>query len=252
MAVVLSPKGMCSTIVLHLGCLAYTCRYAPATSPDTDTAFLANSVYANLANNASTPQGYYLVFSGLQASTSQSGFSGIKALESYDTFGCQEACDATSGCTAFNIYIERDPSVDPGTNCPNPPSTVNYYCTFWSTAITNTTATNAGQWRGPEDANGQAFHVVTTASNGKSFLPHLNSKQTSHNFTPRLREERAPTILHQFHRSLLPRRQHPSPALVNRCKHLRRQHFLPWPLRPKPMCPSMSIPNGLRCRDRWA
>ncbi|KAF1348760.1 hypothetical protein BDV97DRAFT_370006 [Delphinella strobiligena] len=144
----------------HLSCLVMIAVPSPT----------ANPVYADLANNASTPQGYYLVFSDLEASTSQSGFSGIKALESYDTFGCQEACDATSGCTAFNMYIERDPSVDPGTNCPNPPSTVNYYCTFWSTAIADTTATNAGQWRGPEDANGQAFHVVITASNGPSSL----------------------------------------------------------------------------------
>lgn len=238
--------------MLHAENLAYTCRYAPTTSPDTDTAFLANPVYANLANNASTPQGYNLVFSDLQASTSQSGFSGIKTLESYDTFGCQEACDATSGCTAYNIYIERDPSVDPVTNCPNPPSTVNYYCTFWSSAITDTTATNEGQWRGPEDANGQAFHVVITASNGKFFLPHPNSKQTSHNFTPRLREEHAPTILHQLHRSLLPRRQHPSSTFIHRRKHIRRQHFLLRPLRPKPMCHGMSIPNRLRCRDRRA
>ncbi|GAB7348327.1 hypothetical protein MBLNU459_g6303t1 [Dothideomycetes sp. NU459] len=147
-------------------CAAETNGYAPTTSPDTDSAFLANPVYTNISNNAATPQGYYLVFSNLQGSTSQNGYMGLLSMQSYNTIACQEACDAAAGCTSFNIYIERDPSVEPAAGCPNPSSTANYRCTLWGLPVSNTTATNKGQWRGPQDSNGQSFHVVIAASNG--------------------------------------------------------------------------------------
>ena len=80
-------------------------------------------------------------------------------LKSYNTIQCQQYCDSASGCTAFNVYFERDPSVDPGNGCDDPASTVNIKCVLWGLPITADTATNRGQWR-------DNFEVVIAGSNG--------------------------------------------------------------------------------------
>ncbi|KAK4992724.1 hypothetical protein LTR50_000847 [Elasticomyces elasticus] len=128
-------------------------------SPDTADAFLANPVYNQGAGNAPTPQGYSLAFGSLTGSTSQNGYMGLYTLTKYDTIKCQQLCDAAFGCTAFNIYYERDPSLDPGSTCPDPASTTNIKCTLWGFPICGDTATNKGQWL-------QNFHVVIAGSNG--------------------------------------------------------------------------------------
>lgn len=57
------------------------------------------------------------------------------------------------------MYLERDPSVNPGPGCDDPPSVTNYECTLWGLPICDDTATNTGQWR-------DNFQVVITGSNG--------------------------------------------------------------------------------------
>lgn len=69
-------------------------------------------------------------------------------MDAYDTVNCASYCDQQEGCIAFNIYMERDPTVDPGNNCTNPASTTNYKCVKWGVQIQEATATNVGQWRG--------------------------------------------------------------------------------------------------------
>jgi len=104
----------------------------------------------------------------LTGATSANSYLTYYDLESYNTTQCAALCDSTSLCTAFNIYIERDPSVNPTTNatwngtlynCPNPASITNYKCSLWGSSIDNTSATNVGQWR-------DNFQVVIVASNG--------------------------------------------------------------------------------------
>ncbi|EME38246.1 hypothetical protein DOTSEDRAFT_140596, partial [Dothistroma septosporum NZE10] len=131
----------------------------PVTTPDTAQDFLANSQYDDIANGAATPQGYSLVFQDLRGATQQNGYLGYYTLNSYDTIKCQQYCDSTSTCTAFNTYIERDPSVEPGDGCTNPASTVPYKCSLYGLPVSNATATNTGQWRAD-------FQVVITGSNG--------------------------------------------------------------------------------------
>lgn len=87
---------------------------------------------------------------------------GLYTMNSFDTVLCQEHCDAAPACYAINVYMERDPSLNPAAGCDNPPSITNYKCTLWGTTITGDTATNVGQWR-------QNFHVVLAGSNGKMF-----------------------------------------------------------------------------------
>lgn len=141
-----------------------TCASQPSgsglvTSPDTPEAFLANPTYTHTANNAVTPDGYTVVMQNGNASLSASNYMGLTTLTSYDTLGCASRCDQASGCEAFNMYIERDPTLDPNADsCPNPPSLTNYKCTLWGAPVSATEATNNGQWR-------DSFQVVIAGSN---------------------------------------------------------------------------------------
>ncbi|MCJ1229605.1 hypothetical protein MMC12_006274 [Toensbergia leucococca] len=131
----------------------------PVPSPDTPSAFLADPTLQAMSTNALTPYGYAQVFVNLQDSLSASNYMGLYTLNMYDTSQCQSLCDQASSCQAFNIYIERDPSLDPNAeNCPNPPSTINYKCTLWGAPVSSQEATNAGQYH-------DGFDVLITGSN---------------------------------------------------------------------------------------
>ena len=124
------------------------------------------SSYANIektmATNAPTPDGYVSVFTNLGASLQASNYMGLYTLTSYDTLTCASKCDQASGCSAFNVYLERDPTVNANAqNCPNPPSTTNYKCTLWGAPIAAAEATNTGQYQ-------DSFQVVIAGSNGGS------------------------------------------------------------------------------------
>ncbi|KAL8930048.1 MAG: hypothetical protein Q9172_000133 [Xanthocarpia lactea] len=131
----------------------------PVSSPDTPEAFLANPAYPALAESAPTPDGYSVVMQNAFASLSASNYMGLRTLKSYDTLGCASLCDQAPGCQAFNMYIERDPTLAPNVDsCPNPPSTTNFKCTLWGAAVSAAQATNKGQWRA-------SFQVVIAGSN---------------------------------------------------------------------------------------
>ncbi|KAF4556160.1 Hypothetical protein D9617_1g080350 [Elsinoe fawcettii] len=131
----------------------------PVPSPDTASRFLSDPQFTAIADSAVVPDGYTKAFSGLQGATEGSGYLGYYTLKSYNPVLCQQWCDKTSGCTAFNIYIERDPTVNPAPACKNPASTSNIKCSLWGLEVSSTTATNRGQWR-------YDFQVAITASNG--------------------------------------------------------------------------------------
>ncbi|KAL9604708.1 MAG: hypothetical protein Q9179_001775 [Wetmoreana sp. 5 TL-2023] len=141
-------------------CAVQPAGAGPVPSPDTVEAFRSSSDLQQLATNALTPDGYSQAFSNADGSLSASKYMGLHTLKSFDTLGCASLCDQADGCEAFNMYIERDPSVDPNANdCPNPPSTINYKCTLWGAPVVAEEATNKGQWR-------DSFQVVITGSNG--------------------------------------------------------------------------------------
>lgn len=113
-----------------------------------------------MASAAPTPDGYSQVFVNLPGSLSASKYMGLTTLTSFDTLTCASLCDRAAGCIAFNMYIERDPSVDANAiDCPNPPSVTNYKCTLWGVPVVAEEATNTGQYR-------DSFQVVITGSNG--------------------------------------------------------------------------------------
>ncbi|KAG9602101.1 hypothetical protein KCU77_g5780, partial [Aureobasidium melanogenum] len=93
-----------------------TCRPQPAgsgpvASPDTIEGFFAIPELQTLSANAPTPDGYTAAFTGLNASLNANKYMGLWTLTSYDTIGCASLCDKTTGCEAFNMYSERDPTL---------------------------------------------------------------------------------------------------------------------------------------------
>ena len=133
--------------------------YGPQVTPDTVAAFEAYTPFHSEAQAAVAPKGYVQTFANLNASVSGSSYLGYYLLTSYDTVGCSQYCDNTTLCTGFNLYIERDPSVNPAANCSNPPSITNYGCSLWGSGVSASAATNSGQYRND-------FQVVIVASDG--------------------------------------------------------------------------------------
>ncbi|PNS19067.1 hypothetical protein CAC42_1803 [Sphaceloma murrayae] len=132
----------------------------PVSTPDDVRTFAKNPFYANAALSAETPEGYNVSFTNWNASNQAYGYLGYHLLDTYNTSVCASRCDSIEDCLAFNIYFERDPTVDPQIySCPNPPSTTNIKCVFWSGPINKANANNYGQWRG-------GFQVAIAGSNG--------------------------------------------------------------------------------------
>lgn len=122
-------------------------------------AFRADTIAAGKANNAVTPSGYSLSFQNSLKASSAYGYLGYQTVSSYDPSICAKKCDSTTGCLAFNIYFERDPTVEPGTGCTNPSAFANIKCSYWGGNLDSTTATNGGQMR-------SSFEVAVAGSNG--------------------------------------------------------------------------------------
>lgn len=136
--------------------------FGPRPETDSVEAFLAYQPFADAANAAAAnpPSGYTTVFKNLQGSVSANTYLGLTTLTKYDAALCQQLCDSKDLCTGFNIFFERNPTVNPAPEtCPNPPSFTNVKCTLWGSPITAEVATNMGQWR-------TDFQVVITGSNG--------------------------------------------------------------------------------------
>ncbi|WPH00365.1 Hypothetical protein R9X50_00319200 [Acrodontium crateriforme] len=144
--------------------------YGPKVSPDTPDAFESYYQFHAQALGAVTPYGYESVFKDLNGSVTQNSYLTFYTLHSYNVSQCASLCDNTDLCTAFNIYVERDPSVNPSNNdstaptvwgydCPNPPSITNYKCSLWGSDVSAASATNYGEYR-------EQFHVVIAGSNG--------------------------------------------------------------------------------------
>ncbi|KAJ3955658.1 hypothetical protein N0V92_007806 [Colletotrichum tropicale] len=132
----------------------------PQVQPDTASAFQAYAPFHSMASNAPTPSGYAQTFKDLGASVNANSYLGMHTLTSYDVAQCAAYCDKTDLCTGINIYIERDPSINPDKcSCQNPSSITNYKCTLWGSGVDSAAATNTGQTR-------DSFQVVIAGSNG--------------------------------------------------------------------------------------
>ena len=143
-------------------CLAQPTGAGPVPSPDSASAFLSYDSFAASATAAasSVPSGYVSTFTNLQASNNAYGYMGYTLLKEYNAQTCADKCTLINGCQAFNVYFERDPTVNPDSDsCNNPASTTQIKCVFWSGPVTTDNAVNYGQWR-------NQFQVVIAGSNG--------------------------------------------------------------------------------------
>ncbi|KAI5195935.1 hypothetical protein AUEXF2481DRAFT_25525 [Aureobasidium subglaciale EXF-2481] len=135
---------------------------APTYSPDTPAAFASNSDFASVASSAPVPSGYTNTFVNANASNNAYGYLGFTTLSTFDTAKCAAKCNAIYGCLSFNLYFERDPSVDPGSGasgCENPASVTYIKCVFWGGPVSQSNANNYGQYR-------NKFQVLIAGSNG--------------------------------------------------------------------------------------
>lgn len=118
------------------------------------------------ARSVNTPSGYDLAFQDKTGSSQQIGYLTYKDLDDYTPADCAAKCDSEKYCQGFNIFFERDPKFEPKDGCANPEPVTNVKCSLYGYNVAGIAATNDGQWRGPQDASGEAFHVVITGSNG--------------------------------------------------------------------------------------
>ncbi|KAI4725690.1 hypothetical protein E4T49_06575 [Aureobasidium sp. EXF-10728] len=147
-------------------CAPQPVGYGPLVSPDTASAFQNYPDFAAAATNAPLPSGYDVQFTNQWASVSACSYQGYKTYKSYDVNQAAADCNNIKGCKGFNIFFERDPSVDPGYGCDNPASTTvikvsnitGSLASFWGNVITAASATNKGQYR-------DNFQVVIAGSN---------------------------------------------------------------------------------------
>ena len=138
---------------------------AHKSSPDDAATFRADTYYSSAANAAKVPIGFKSVFTNTGASPNADKYLGFTLMDTYDVQTCATKCNAITGCTSFNVYFERDPSVDPNdSSCLNPPSVTNIKCVWWGSAISTANNVNSGQFRGN-------FEVAIAGSNGYVGLP---------------------------------------------------------------------------------
>ncbi|KAJ4331916.1 hypothetical protein N0V87_008774 [Didymella glomerata] len=142
---------------------------APVPEDGSVNAYLkTDSQLRQVARAAATPSGYKQSFVDKTGSSQQIGYLTYKSYDSYNVQGCADACDGEKYCLGFNIFYERDPKFEPKDGCANPEPITNVKCSLYGYPVAGKAATNEGQWRGPQDSNGEAFHVVITGSNGYS------------------------------------------------------------------------------------
>ncbi|PQE18832.1 Galactose oxidase protein [Rutstroemia sp. NJR-2017a WRK4] len=164
-------------------CPANPAGNGPAiSSPDTPAAFHSSSVFADAALNAATPESYALVdgFKNVEASAQDATYLTYisDALTSYNPAICANACNNIQGCTSFNIYFERDPTVVPNEDdCPNPASQTLIKCALFGGVLSASSATNVGQWQAD-------FNVVIAGSNAYNAIapPTLSGYGTPQSF----------------------------------------------------------------------
>lgn len=145
-------------------CTALATGAGPVPTPDTASAFLAYAPFhaSATAQAAAVPTNYDLSFTDQNGATQLSTYLTYKTLDTYSASSCAAFCDATALCTGFNIYFERDPSMDGNADIcllADLASTTNIKCALFGSSVSVDSATNTGQYR-------NLFQVVITGSNG--------------------------------------------------------------------------------------
>ena len=107
-------------------CSTYQEGAAPLPDKDNWESFMAMGEYSDYAKNAETPSNYSKAFENLNATVNHASYIGVHTIYAYEPNVCANWCNLSPYCKAFNIYVSRDPSQDPGPGCANPPATANF------------------------------------------------------------------------------------------------------------------------------
>lgn len=148
-------------------CLHFCCTYALHSAGVTpgDGSIAAytdsNNDLRSAARSAATPSGYRKEFTDEVGATQQVGYLTYKYIEdgSYNVQQCADFCNSEKFCLGFNIYVERDPKLNPAPGCASPDPVTNVKCSIFGYPVAKASATNQGQWR-------EKFQVVIVGSNG--------------------------------------------------------------------------------------
>lgn len=140
-------------------CTAMPLGKGPVPTPDSVSEFLQSDELSSPANNAPTPSNYTQSFKNLHGSSTANNYLGYITLDSYDINACASNCTSQSDCQAINIFFERDPTLDVGPECQNPPSTTTIKCVFWGSAVAEQNTQNEGY-------HNYEFVVAIAGSNG--------------------------------------------------------------------------------------
>ncbi|CAE7021930.1 hypothetical protein CFE70_003075 [Pyrenophora teres f. teres 0-1] len=144
---------------------------APGPVPNTLEGFKNESLYTFVSRDSKSIPGYEAVTYGADCAIASSKYMTYVALKEYDPKTCADKCDAHAGCDAFNIYIQREPGVQPSHWCPNPTAIAVTKCALYSEPVTKSQCTNEGQRIGPVDRHNRAFEVAIRGSNAYNKLP---------------------------------------------------------------------------------
>ncbi|KAL0464983.1 hypothetical protein QR685DRAFT_539543 [Neurospora intermedia] len=188
----------------------------PKVSPDIPEAFTSYADFATAATDAvkaaNVPFGYAAVpnFVNLNAVAQDKSYITYTSskLTSYDPKKCAAICDATAGCTSFNIYYERVPlEISKATQVPNAAlgcpgnadaaSATLIKCAFYGMPLVATSAKSVYQYQG------KAFKVVYAGSTAftKSSGPTVDGLQGPVTFGDAAINAPAPVIDHGYLRT---------------------------------------------------
>lgn len=150
----------------------------PSPNKNTTSAFLHYGAFSTLCTIAAAPSGYQRTFHNQLAATSGANYMGYYTLSTgYDVNACAALCTDSQGCQGFNVYFERDPTVNPAPACANPAPTTNVKCSLFGAPPTQANVTNAGQWR-------QEFQVVIAGSNGYAKIGSVPANTQDYGVNP--------------------------------------------------------------------
>jgi hypothetical protein len=158
-------------------CGAQPAGNGPAPYKTTAVAFQKFGTFSTLSTTATAPPGFLRSFHNQLAATSGTGYMGLYTLSSYSASDCGDLCTSSQGCQGFNVFFERDPSLNPAPSCANPAPTTSIKCTLWSQPPTSANVTNSGEVR-------QQFQVVIAGSSGYAKLGSVPANTQDYGVNP--------------------------------------------------------------------
>ncbi|EDU48846.1 hypothetical protein PtrSN002B_002018 [Pyrenophora tritici-repentis] len=147
----------------------------PSTAPEpvvnTLDGFKNEKLYTHISKIVRNVPGYEAVITAADCAIASPKYMTYISLKHYNPTACAQACNMHAGCDGFNIYVQREPGVQPSQNCPNPTAIAVTRCALYSEPVTKSQCTNEGQKIGPVDYHNLPFEVAIRGSNAYNKLP---------------------------------------------------------------------------------